>query len=63
MSSIKIHNLSPSGSELFSDSESYLNELTDNEMGGIEGGTSVSATVTVTVSYSWSWTWDYKTRR
>jgi hypothetical protein len=56
MSNIKIHNISPSGSELFHDSESYLNELTDNEMGSIEGGTTISYTVTVTRTVSVTWT-------
>ncbi len=38
MASIKISELRPAGSELFQDSESFLNELTDREMLGIEGG-------------------------
>lgn len=37
MATIKIHDLNPTGSQLFSDSESYLNELTDDEI-NINGG-------------------------
>ncbi|MBC1236968.1 hypothetical protein VF14_33345 [Nostoc linckia z18] len=59
MATIKIHDLSPAGSDLFQDSESFLNELTDEEL-GVHGGralASVSISVTVTVTYSWTWTW------
>ncbi|MDZ8186038.1 MAG: hypothetical protein RMX96_14445 [Nostoc sp. ChiSLP02] len=59
MATIKIHDLSPAGSELFQDSESFLNELTDAEL-GVHGGRaaeSVTVTITLTVTYSWSWTW------
>lgn len=38
MVSIKISNLYPSGSELFKDSESFMTELVDNELGSINGG-------------------------
>ncbi|MUG94307.1 hypothetical protein F7734_18750 [Scytonema sp. UIC 10036] len=38
MASIEISNLHPVGSNLFNDSESYLNELSDREMLGLEGG-------------------------
>ena len=42
MSTINISDLYPTGSELFSDSENYMNELVDNELeiiyGGIESG-------------------------
>jgi len=38
MAIIKISELRPAGSELFQDSESFLNELTEREVGGIEGG-------------------------
>ena len=40
MSTIQIADLSPAGSELFQDTESFLNELTENElmvMGGKKG--------------------------
>lgn len=37
MPSIKIFELRPVGSELFLDSESYLNELNEQEMQTIEG--------------------------
>lgn len=38
MASIKISNLCPAGSELFEDSESFMTELVDNELGSINGG-------------------------
>jgi hypothetical protein len=38
MANIKISNLSPVGSDLFSDSESYINELGDGEISSIQGG-------------------------
>jgi len=37
MSSIKISELRPYGAELFQDSESYLNELSESEMGMMGG--------------------------
>ncbi|MDZ8109386.1 MAG: hypothetical protein RM338_27675 [Nostoc sp. DedQUE12a] len=57
MATIKIDDLSPAGSELFQDSESFLNELTDEEL-GVNGGLRIaSVTVTVTVTWTWTWTW------
>lgn len=38
MSTIKISDLRPTGSELFSDSEGYMSDLGDNELGAINGG-------------------------
>ncbi len=38
MASIQISNLYPAGSELFKDSESFMTELVDNEIGSINGG-------------------------
>lgn len=38
MSTIKISDLCPTGSELFSDSESYMSELGDSELNIINGG-------------------------
>ena len=37
MSSIKITDLTPVGSELFQDSESFLNELSDSEIAIVRG--------------------------
>jgi hypothetical protein len=37
MSSIKISNLGYAGSELFQDSETFLNELTDQDLGMLHG--------------------------
>lgn len=39
MASIKISDLHPAGSELFSDSESYMNEVSEGEL-DIQGGIS-----------------------
>ncbi|MFN6501266.1 MAG: hypothetical protein RMX65_030315 [Nostoc sp. DedQUE01] len=38
MATIKISDLRPTGSDLFSDSEGYMNELNDNEVDAIYGG-------------------------
>ncbi|MGH2416139.1 MAG: hypothetical protein ACRDEA_21100 [Microcystaceae cyanobacterium] len=38
MASINISELRPAGSELFQDSESFLNELGDREMAMVSGG-------------------------
>ena len=38
MASIKISNLYSVGSELFKDSESFMAELVDSELGSINGG-------------------------
>lgn len=40
MATIQISNLRPTGSELFGDSESYLNELTNDELIMTHGGSS-----------------------
>ncbi len=56
MASIKISELRPAGSELFQDSESFLNELSDRETGNLEGGAftvvgvSVSAQTVFTIN-------------
>lgn len=38
MTTIKISELAPTGFNLFKDHESFLHELTDDELGRIEGG-------------------------
>jgi hypothetical protein len=38
MAIIKISELRPAGSELFQDSESFMNELTERDIAGVEGG-------------------------
>jgi hypothetical protein len=38
MAFIKLHELRPAGSELFQDSESYLNELNEQEIANTFGG-------------------------
>ena len=51
MSTIKISDLHPTGSELFFDSESYMNELGTDELVDINGGltTPVCASVAATL--------------
>ncbi|MEH2072417.1 MAG: hypothetical protein V7K47_30425 [Nostoc sp.] len=51
MATIKIDDLSLAGSELFQDSESFLNELTDAEL-GVYGGFK-----TESFTYCWPLTW------
>ena len=54
MPSIKIDNLSYTGSELFQDSETFLNELTDQDLGMLQGQgiavSNVTSAVTSVVS-------------
>jgi hypothetical protein len=38
MATINISDLHSTGADLFSDSESYMNELTENELFGVNGG-------------------------
>ena len=47
MASIKISELRPAGSELFQDSESFLNELSEREMGSLEGGAFTAVGVSI----------------
>ena len=42
MASIKISNLYSAGSEFFKDSESFMTELVDNELGSFNGGTGIT---------------------
>ena len=50
MASIKINNLQPAGSDLFNDSENYLNELSDRETGLVNGGCIIIRTITITIT-------------
>jgi hypothetical protein len=57
MASIKISELRPAGSELFQDSESFLNELGDRDMllsgsGGSDNNVSVISQYTVSIGIS-----------
>ncbi|WP_019501945.1 hypothetical protein [Pseudanabaena sp. PCC 6802] len=38
MANISIPNLSPAGSDLFVDSESYMNDVSDRDLGHVAGG-------------------------
>ena len=38
MASIKINNLQPAGTDLFNDSQNYLNELNNQELELVHGG-------------------------
>ncbi|MCU0536236.1 MAG: hypothetical protein MUD14_20305 [Hydrococcus sp. Prado102] len=52
MANITISNLNPVGSELFSDSESYLNQISEEEL-KIQGGlmsTGICATAVLTIA-------------
>ncbi|MCC3416504.1 MAG: hypothetical protein JGK24_15100 [Microcoleus sp. PH2017_29_MFU_D_A] len=49
MATIKIADLTPIGSEFFTDSESYLNELTDDELNMTKGGSSIWCSIAITV--------------
>ena len=45
MASIKIKNLQPAGSDLFNDSESFMNELTESELIDSNGGSPTPTTL------------------
>ncbi|WP_138499837.1 hypothetical protein [Nostoc sp. PA-18-2419] len=61
MATIKIFDLHPAGSELFLDSESYLNDLTDDELNSTQGGLSpltisswwCAGAIAYSVTYAW----------
>lgn len=59
MATITISDLRPAGSELFLDSESYLNNLTDSEMEELlGGGWYLKGSINrngVWVQFSWAW--------
>jgi hypothetical protein len=38
MANITVSDLRPAGSDLFADSESFMHELTEQEIGGVLGG-------------------------
>jgi hypothetical protein len=48
MSTINISDLSPTGTELFSDSEGYMKDLGDNEFDSIYGGLTPALVLSVT---------------
>lgn len=48
MANITISELRPAGSELFQDSESFLNELGEREMGSVIGGITVQVNKQIT---------------
>ncbi|KYC37646.1 hypothetical protein WA1_40000 [Scytonema hofmannii PCC 7110] len=50
MASIKIVELRPAGSELFQDSESFLNELNERDMLGLEGGFAFNGTLGISIT-------------
>jgi hypothetical protein len=50
MANITISDLRPAGADLFQDSESFLNELTHQEIGDVKGGILVLCTTTVVIS-------------
>ena len=52
MATIKISDLHSAGSELFMDSESYLNELTNDELNMAHGGLPTSPYCAIAISLS-----------
>ncbi|HLO83401.1 MAG TPA: hypothetical protein VK203_00125 [Nostocaceae cyanobacterium] len=52
MASIKINNLQPTGLSLFSDSETFLDELKGNNLNAVNGGTSTPAAAAFTAKAS-----------
>lgn len=63
MTTIAIHDLSPSGLDLFSDSESYMDELSEGDMKAVLGASPPTpvislvaasiASIGFTASYAW----------
>jgi len=51
MGNIKISDLCSTGSELFSDSESYMSELNDSAIDSISGGTTPICAISIASSY------------
>ncbi|MDZ8261395.1 hypothetical protein [Nostoc sp. ChiQUE01b] len=49
MATINISNLRPTGSELFSDSEGYMDDLVDSDIGAIKGGSLVEVLAVVSI--------------
>ena len=49
MANINISDLRPAGADLFLDSESYLNDLTEGEMTNTLGGSLIAITITILV--------------
>ncbi len=47
MASIQIYDLQPTGFDLFNDSESFMNELTDNELVNTQGGDATTIILSV----------------
>jgi hypothetical protein len=52
MATINISDLRPTGSDLFSDSEGYMNELGDSELDLINGGSLTTPVCAVTAAVS-----------
>ncbi len=49
MATIKVSDLRPAGYDLFSDSESYMHELSDSDLDNIAGGFIWWTTITITI--------------
>jgi hypothetical protein len=63
MATIAISDLSITGLDLFSDSESYMNELSDGDMVGIKGGGTPVITLTIAYTVAVSFAVSYVNRR
>lgn len=58
MANIEINELKPAGAELFSDSEGFMNELSDSELHNINGGAALfTRTWAATCGGSFTDTW------
>ncbi len=57
MANIEINDLKPAGAELFSDSEGFMNELSDSELANINGGLVVTRTWAANCGGSVTDTW------
>jgi hypothetical protein len=53
MATISITELRPAGSAFFSDSESFMDVLTESEVGGVNGGLSPVVFYTVAINSWW----------
>lgn len=53
MATITITELRPAGSSLFSDTETFMDVLSENELGGVNGGLSPVVIYTVAINSWW----------
>ena len=63
MANITISDLRPAGADLFSDSESYMHDLTDNELNVTQGGLSLPCVIIITITITTTLTGPILTNR